>query len=552
MAVVRLDLFTGEKPARHPDKLGQSDAQVARNTRLLSGALDVWRGLEPLMSSNLLASATIFRTQYGRWLEWSERVAPANTIVPNDQWERVYFTRDAGDGGVRAADRDSATSGTQPHLVAHYPVGTPSPTGVTWEKVEPEGDDEEGDDDGGTEFERTYFYTVTFVNDWGEEGPPLSEPVGPIEIFPWEAVKLNLPSIPSGYEGRPINECRIYRSSGGEYLFLAQVGLSNEEEGEFGAWIDDVEWPQEPLPSQDWEPPPDGLRGLTVVGGNYFVAYRRNEILCSETGLPHAWPIDYRQPIDYEIKALASFGSTLVALTTGTVYMGQGSHPSAIAMTDTTFQAPCASEDSVVAMAGGVMYATPDGLCFVTAQGPRFVTDGLFTRDEWQQYNPSSMKAGTWGQLYIVFYQSGQKGEGAMVFDPARAAEWGVSFLDVDYPSAVFAHQEEGRLYIVEDSAIQEWHAESSPAVPYRWRSRPLTLSRPSPLNVVRVWADDYPVIARIYRDGTLQAEVSVESERPRRVAGGALGREYAIEIEGNTPVYSLAMATTMAEVQQA
>jgi len=30
------------------------------------------------------------------------------------------------------------------------------------------------------------------------------------------------------------------------------------------------------------------------------------------------------------------------------------------------------------------------------------------------------------------------------------------------------------------------------------------------------------------------------------------LGRRYAVEIQGNTPVYSVTMASTMGEVQQA
>jgi len=567
MGAIRLQEFAGELPAIHPDKLPMENAQVAENARLLSGALEAWNAPSKCRDLTLSSPRTVFRTQYGSWLEWSDRCCVTNSVHSSDPYNRVFFT---GVGQPSVADYSQAVAGDTP---GYYRLGVPIPEKpsddglVDNPNYEPEnGDEDEDEDEDEVHEERTYYYVVTLVNEFGEEGVP-SDPLGPLDVPVNKTVEIGLPrinhwdhddldNVSFDEEQVPIVEYYIYRSSGGPFQFIASVSASE------GSFVDSIEAgaEAEQLESEEWYPPPDNLAGLTVVAGNFLAAYRKatepgeqnasagNEVLFSESGLPHAWPTAYRLPVDYEVVALGSFGQTLVVLTKGSVFLGQGSSPAGMALTNTNIQQPCLAEESVVSLQGGVVYASPDGLVYVTDQGPQVVTQSVFTRREWQRFNPETIRASSWYHQYVAFYD-GEDGPGAFVFDP-RNPEQGIVRFDTPYPSAVFTDLEEGRLYFAVDDELREWNAGSR--LTYRWRSRSMMLPRPQPIRVVRVWADRYPVNVRIYRDGFLQGVVYANSDSAVRVPGGSLARHYEIEIEGSYPVYDVALGPSMASLLEA
>lgn len=559
MPAVRFNQFAGELPAVHPDKLPEENAQRAENVRLLSGALEAWHEPDTHRSLSSSSPRTVFRTQYGSWLEFPERRHVVNSVHSNDPYNRVFFT--GSDIAPSVSNYSQAVDSDTP---AYYRLGVPVPEKATGSVVD--SDDSDGDD--GDEYEedekRTYYYAVTFVNEFGEEGPPC-EAAGPFEVSPDQTVELELPRIdhfdnPDNVafdENQvPLVECYIYRSSGGSFQFIASTDVGSD------TFKDTVEAgaAAEALESEEWYPPPDNLNGLTVVAGGFLAAYRHatdpneehasagNEVLFSEANLPHAWPTAYRLPVDYEVVALGSFGQTLVVLTKGSVFMGKGADPGSVTLENTNIQQPCIAEESVVSLHGGVVYASPDGLVYVTGQGPEVITEGVLTRREWDRYRPETIRASSWYHLYVAFYD-GEDGSGAFAFDPRRS-EQGIVHFDMPYPSAVFTDLEEDELYFAEGDELKRWNAGSR--MTFKWRSRSMTSPRPFPVRVVRVWADEYPVDIQIYREGSLQDAVSVSGREPIRIEGGTLARNYEVEVEGRYPVHDITLASSMVALMEA
>jgi hypothetical protein len=221
-------------------------------------------------------------------------------------------------------------------------------------------------------------------------------------------------------------------------------------------------------------------------------------------------------------------------------------------ISETSIYQACVSEESVVSMGGGVVYASPDGLVMVSSNGAQVVTRGVFTEREWQRLNPETIRAAQWQGIYVASFD-GEDGVGAFMFDPSNP-EVGVIWLDLPRVSAIYQHPESDRLYMVDDgtSQIVEWDADSNTAfATFKWRSAPVNVFIRQPMNVVQVFADSYPATVRLYADGSEQVSTSVSDDRPHRVSGGQRAREYAVEVEGDVTVYNVAAATSVTELMQ-
>lgn len=544
MAVISLGQFLGERPGRHPQKLEGYEAQVARNARLVSRSLEPFYGrADSANTSAGLTPRTIFKDRNNVWLEFAEKVNVVNSIVGNDPHDRVFFTSSIG---PRVSNGALRMSGPGPYPGASLILGVPAltdppgltvPLGLEGDAVDP--------DTGLANAKLSRVYTVTLQNSYGEEGPP-SPASAVISVFPGATVRLTLPDAPGG--AYVFVEYNIYRFIDGAYQYVGSAPIAST------TFDDDLhpDLAQEPLESTSWTPPPGTLKGLVSVAGSFLAGHRDNQVLFSEDGLPHAWPTEYRQGIDHTVVGLGSYGSTVVVATNGPVYVGMGAVPSSILVTETGVNQACVAAESIVSMAGGVAFASPDGLVFVSDAGIKLATVGVMTEREWRALNPATIRATSWNSIYVASYV-GTAGVGAFMFDP-QAPDVGIIWLDLPRASALFTHVETDKMYMVDQAGtkIVEWDANAlTTFAPFRWRSRPHDVPAPIPINVVQVKADAYPIIVRVFADGVEQSETEVSGIRPVRVAGGRLGRSYAFEIEGAGRTYEMLAATTMVELRQ-
>lgn len=542
MVAMRFDGMFGERPGRHPQRLSLQEGQVARNIRITSQSAEPFWGRAKERDVDMgVSPRTLFRDRNGLWLEFSDYVHVCNTIIGNDAHDRVFFV---GPGTTpRVSDGARRTSGTGPYPGASIRLGVPVLENPPTLTIIDSGDDE--DEDGALNEEQSRSYLVTLVNAFGEEGPP-SPAAGPVSVFPGGVVEIGLPGAPGGdYE---LDKYYIYRFTDGAWQYIGEAGIAATTFTD-----NDTTVSQEPLESEDWQEPPDNLESMIVIGGAFLAGHRSNEVLFSEFQLPHAWPLQYRQSVDYTVRAIGSFGATLVVLTNGPVYMAQGTTPAAMAVTETNINYSCSSAESVVSMNSAVVYASPDGLVRIGQDGQNgLVTGAVFTEREWRDLNPETIRATHWRDIYIATYD-GNNGSGAFMFDPLTP-DAGVIFLDLPRLSALYNFIDEDRLFMVDEGELEilEWDADDTTLfAPFLWRSRPVDMPKPSAVNVVRVFADSYPATLRLFADGEQQAETTVVDDRPTRVHGGHLARTYELEIESEHRTYSIMAATSIAELRE-
>lgn len=109
MSVIRLKAPRGERPKIHPTLLNETEAQIARNIRLEKGT---WRALRvPSYVSDLSTLTTVislFRYTASSWFEWDADVNAVRSMLPDDPWDRVYYT---GDGAPKFTVNSIATAG---------------------------------------------------------------------------------------------------------------------------------------------------------------------------------------------------------------------------------------------------------------------------------------------------------------------------------------------------------------------------------------------------------------------------------------------------------
>lgn len=539
MALMRFNGFFGERPGRHPQQLDIREGQYTRNCRVLSQSLEPFRArLVTRAVDSGLAPRTLFRDRAGLWLEFSQRTAVVNSIIGNDEHDRVFYTNL---GGPRVSDGARRTSGTGPFPGASLRLGVPVITDAITATVVFIGDADPND--GSQPSLQNRAYTVTLENTFGEEGPP-SASSNVVEVYPGGEISVSLPDPPVGdYD---LRHYFIYRNTDGLWQYVGKELITAT------SFTDKDNVAEEMLESSDWYEPPMDLRGLTAVAGSFLVGYRENEVLFSEFGLPHAWPFAYRQPVPHTVKGVGTFGNAVVVLTDGPVYVASGGSPTAMSLAETGLHQSCVAEESIVSMANSVVYASPDGLVRVSASVSGVVTNGVFTDREWRRLNPSTIRAAHWMGVYVASFD-GEDGPGAFLFDPSNP-DVGVFFLDLPRLTAVYNFVEEDKLYMLDElsTEVVEWDADPNAffadAV---WRSRPVSQPPRVPIKVVRVRADSYPVTVRVYADGATQAEVVAAHGRPIRIGGARLATTYSVEAQ--TPggrVHEVVASTTVAEAK--
>ena len=99
---------------------------------------------------------------------------------------------------------------------------------------------------------------------------------------------------------------------------------------------------------------------------------------------------------------------------TGNPYFVTGAHSANMSATKLDSNQSCVSRRSIVGVQGGVLYASPDGLCLASGAGVQVVTRQLIARVDWQKLQPASMFAAEHEGVYYLFYAGA--GGGCLAF----------------------------------------------------------------------------------------------------------------------------------------
>lgn len=553
MAYFKRDRFSGIAPGVAPNLLADQFGQVAENIDFESGSIvPIRKESDTIYSFGTATHQSIYyyeNSVQNVWLGFDDAlVSVVEGPIPGDTYERLYWT---GDGAFPKMSVQTKIygDGTAPFPESFWRLGVPAPDNTPSVSIANTLDDTVTPDD--------VSYVYTFVTEYGEEGPP-SNPSTAQEFTP--STQVATISIPNyGGTSTYINfaKKRIYRSNTGStnttFQFVKEVPYSTTSttDSAAGSALGEV------LPSETWIGPPDDdtslypdgpLLGLTPVANGIFAGFTGKRLCLSEPYLPHAWPISYRITLEEDIVGIGTTANGVVCLTNGKPYFVTGVDPSAMTALQVDLAQACVNRASIVDMGEYILYAGPDGLCAVSGTEGRVVTKGLISAREWQNFNPETYNAFAHEGTYIAFYDpDGPDAGGGFVYDP-RADEAAISTVTSSgFVYGGWHNPKDGRLNLLTaasaggNRSVRRWrskayssHADNNKAT---WKSKKITLPKPTSMSWVYVLADMYPLpIAGtppsyyyvlqvlVWADGTLIADYNISAN------GGA----YSLKV--NTP----------------
>ncbi len=412
------------------------------------------------------------------------------------------------------------------------------------------------------------FYVVAFVTDWGEESEP--SPISEmLEVDQNDTVTIERPQTMTGeqHAARHVVKWRVYRSntsaSGGAWQLVQELQIS------VASFLDDKK--SEELdslqPQFTWTAPPyrmDGqyegenkpsvganpyLRGLTGMPNGIMAGFIDNTVAFCEPYVPYAWPVDYQVTTEWPIMGMAVFDQTLFVGTAGNPYFVTGAHSAQMSATKLDSNQSCSARRSIVAVQGGVLYASPDGLCLASAGGVQVVTRQLIARQDWQRLQPASMFAAEHEGVYYLFYAGA--GGGCLAFSAQDGAKLGRTDLGGAGVTAVWVDRFNDLMYVARGQDILECFTGEALRTA-RWRTGVATQGQQLPLAWAKVYGQQdaqHPITLRLWGDGVLRHTAVFTDLQPQRLPPGRW-LEHQVEIEGAARVTSVVLCSTTEELR--
>lgn len=476
---------------------------------------------------------TLFHYYGAHWFAWNKQVEVMRSPIAQDQYNRVYFT----DGEFPKLTYDAIATGGSNKPTAWYRLGVPVPATPpnVLSVTPPSGskDDDPTDDE-------TRFYVETYVTGLGEEGAPGPASGKTTITIPGSTVVVGLSAVPTNNSN--ITRRRLYRSvSGGglaDYLLVADLPIATasysdaKKDGELGPVLE----------TYGYSMPPDKMRGICQMANGICAGFVGNAVLFSEPFLPYAWPEQYKLTTEHDIVAIAAIDTALVVGTKGYPYLFQGASPSSITGQKLTpTPQACVSARSMVALDGMVLYAAPDGLVGVGADGGALVTEGIITREQWQALKPDTLRAWYSEGRYVA-----QTDNNGFVFDP-RSGD--LRWISGRWDAAV-ADMQLDALMIAKGTQLHQWRGGAA-ALPMCWRSKEFVLPPGVRLNCARVMSEAIEQVGfALIVDGVRVFELMVGQVPPSGFRLPPLrGRRWQVEVRGAAEVERISLGGSMAEV---
>jgi len=533
MSIIRFSPSGGANQALQPMLLPDAVGVLSLNQKPGRGDLRPWKA--PLNKATVPAGRkTIFRmgrdvvSDVNYWLSWPTVVHVVVGGNADDTSERTYYT---GDGMPKWTDTTKALA-SAPYPTASRLLGVPAPTSTLVLSAT----------GGVSTTTEDRFYTETFVSDIGEESAPNPAPVK-ITCKTDDVVTISgLAAVPAGNYGVTLR--RIYRTQAGtsgdaSFFFLREIAST------LTTTTDDNRDLGEVMATTTWLIPDAGMTWLTGLWNGMMAGISGRAVRFCEAYTYYAWPMAYEVlPTNAKPVALATFGQTLVMLTDGNPSIITGGSPESMDEQPVEFYQSCIAPLSAVGMGHGVAWASPDGLAYIGSGGPRLLTTGIMTREDWQALVPSSIQGCMYEGRYFGFYNDGAAK--CFILDPAN--QQGMYFLDFGV-DAVHVDALQDALFVLDGVNIKKWDAGS--AMTTTFKSKVFHQTKPVPGFACAEVVGSYPATFKLYADGVLKHTLTVTSAQPFRLPGGYHAQDYQIEVSTTGAIQGVAVAHSMRELSQ-
>jgi hypothetical protein len=225
----------------------------------------------------------------------------------------------------------------------------------------------------------------------------------------------------------------------------------------------------------------------------------------------------------------------------------QGSDPASLTMTKLEAKQACVSKRSIVEMGGGVIYASPDGLCRVDQAGLSILTSGLLSRDDWQAFKPESIIGAELDTRYFAFYDTGSE-QGCLVFDFAGPTTF--TRLNM-YATAAFNDRQRDALYLAVGSNLVKFD-HGSTNMTMTWKTKRFRMQQPINLGAAKLGAESYPVTVNVYVNGsaTPKYSLAVSNENVFKLPAGFKSDKWEFEITASDRVNYFVVADVAAGIK--
>jgi hypothetical protein len=384
---------------------------------------------------------------------------------------------------------------------------------------------------------RAYVYTYVYkiAGFEFESGPSPASDI--VNVHDTQTVDLSgFLDAPVGYL---ITSRRIYRTVSGVYLFVDEISFDvfNYTDSKRAEEL------AEEMPSLTWYPPPVGLKGLINLPNGNMAGFVGRDVYFCVPYRPHAWPLQFVQTLDFPVVGLGRLDTTLAVLTTGNPYFIQGTDPENMVVVKSDLEQACVSKRSIVSFNGIVLYVSPDGLMSLSPGGSKNLTEGLFTKDQWQTlFSPISIHAYQTDLKYVAFYET-STAQGGFIFDLTT----GKFIVHNLYATSGYTDLQQDQLFVTkEDRTLRKW--DKGINLSYVWKSKKFTMPYPISFSCAQVEAEAYPATCKVYANSVLVHTQTVTSREPFRLPVAST-RDWELEIEGNTEIFSVDMAQSLGEL---
>lgn len=536
---MRLTQFLGANKQVNPRLLAPGLLVNSWNQKPGRGDFRPWRQTS-LQASVPTGTKTIYRmgrdvrdmTRY--WLSWPTVVYAVIGFDANDQTERTYY---AGEGITPQVTDNTMALIAPPYPSVSRPMWLPAPATQPIVQAVTPGDD--------SALMETYFYVYTYVNDWGWESAP-SLISDPIEQYANGTIKV------SGFADPPdgnyhIDRKRVYRtqasSSTADFFFVAELAIGVAE------FVDDKSTIGEVLPTASWVATPTDLDCLTAMWNGMLAGISGHGIRFCEPYVPYAWPLKFElMAPDSSPVGLGVFAQSLLVLTTGRPMLVAGSTPDAMDQRVLDIPQACVAKRSIVSLGSGVVWASDDGLCYYGVDGPKILTAGIMTREDWQKLNPPSVIGSMYEGLYFASFQRVGAAAREGFFINPQDQSTGMYFMRAGYEAMAF-DQLMDHLFVVIDAGVHSWDTAES-FMTAEAETGPTRMPKPMPSFAVgEVVADGYPLLVELWGDGVLRHTQTVGNGTPFRLKSGYMAQEFTCKVISDFPVLSVAFAHSMEEI---
>ena len=499
--------------------------------------------ITPVQSYTIDAQTkTLFKFNDSIWIGSDEDIDIVRSPLAEDPFERMYITGIGGSSGYpRMALAQSIGNST------YYRLGLPVPPSITTVAATP------ATNEADVENPVSRAYTYTLVTAYGEEGPTAVSPVSQIiDVYSDQTVDLTFPSIPGGAYN--ITKRRVYRTDeSGIFRFVADVNASVTT---FNDSVAEANLGEE-VPSATWDAPPDDvsadhpsgpMQGLVALPNGILAGFAGKTVCFSEAFQPHAYPDEYKLTVKSDVVALAPMTNGILVMTKEKPAFIYGMQPESMSLSEIDSNHSCSSKQSVVDMGYFVMYASPDGLIAATETGISVATENIYSREQWQELNPSSIKGFFWEGHYIGFYDTGTVQAGFM-FDPRGGKN---AFSELNWhATAGYNDLEEDELYLVESGSVVKFQGDAGRRS-FTWKSKVFHTARPINPGVFKVDAESYPVSGitfRLWADDQLKHTEAVTDAKLHRLPSGYKANSFQIQLSSNRSVNEVCVYESPEEV---